>query len=395
VALLGLAILLGLAAPARAETPVERSRDAALEQARARMADQIQLSAYDLVDELVYGWTQEPVFDKPTRVVLAQVGVPVGLGTGLQALVENHLSHALIAHPRTRMRPVHCPACTQVVVHSGPRATVVARGIDSPEAFEALGIDGGMHALFVDLEAEGSSLVLRARLTRLSPDLPIVWSRTLTTSSATPALLRDPDALVSAEEAREQYLDALRDRGPVHVVARLGIRTYARPDQGTGGLPPPPFPWLQIGIEAAATPARDWMVDVVFGGSFIPQAYQGLLAETRILRLVTGRSRSHVRPDLYAFFGAAVMTVWGPATGAFQVQPFTTDDLIRSQQGEAPRSLWGSFEVGLDLRLGNRLGVAAYLETLPALRRSQNLGEHVRVLGIGFQSLGTEVVVCF
>jgi hypothetical protein len=177
-------------------------------------------------------------------------------------------------------------------------------------------------------------------------------------------------------------------------VARLGIRTYAQPnsDQGT---PPPPFLWVELGGEYATNDAQAWLASVVVGGSFIPQAYQGLLVESRFEHLLSGRARSHVRPDLYGFVGAGVMTVWGPATASFRNEIVTTDELLTASEGKAPRYTLGMMQVGLQLRLGNRVGLGAYLETLPFTRNSNNIGRHVRVLGVSFQSLGTEVSLWF
>ena len=74
---------------ARAQTaPVTDGQKAQVEALRAEVAGQIQLRAFDLLDELVYGWNQKPVFDKDTAVVLADVTVPVGFGSGLQSLIE-------------------------------------------------------------------------------------------------------------------------------------------------------------------------------------------------------------------------------------------------------------------------------------------------------------------
>jgi hypothetical protein len=386
------AVVLGLS-EARAETPLEEAQKAELNRVRADVADQVQLTAYDLIDELVYGWVSEPVFEKPTPVVLASVTVPVGLGTGLQALIENHLSSVLAHNPTSHMQLVHCPTCTAVLVHSGPEGTIVSRGIDNPAVLAELGGGTGQHALFVDIEAEGSWLVLRARLTQLTPELPIVWSHTLATSTSTPALLRESTLLKSAAEARQEYLNVLRSRGPLIFPLRFAVRTYKQPDDG--GIGPPPFVWLQSGAELGATSTRAWTASLMVGYSFVPQAYQGILGQARISRLVTGRARSLTRPDLYVFAGAAVMTVWGDATGSFQKRTPNLDQLLTDADRDPPRHSFGTLQAGLDLRLGNRIGMSTFLETIPDLADSENMGDYVRIAGVGFQSLGTEVTFWF
>lgn len=390
---IGLGLAMG-ARPALAVSPTERTQQAELERLRAAVADEIQLSVYDLIDELVYGWSKDPVFDKTTPVVLAGVSVPVGLGTGLAALAENHLASVIGQNPATNVQFVYCPTCTAVVVHSGPEATVLSRGIDDPAVLEALGAETGRHALFVDIEAEGTWLVLRARLTRLTPELPIVWSHTLASSASTPSLLRQPHDLKSAQEARQEYLDALRERGPITVPLRFVVRTYDQPGDDSG-VPPPPFLWLQSGVELGTTEARAWTSSLLVGYSFIPQAYQGLMAQARLSRLLTGRARSLTKPNLYGFVGAAVLTVWGPATAPFQDDVLSADDILTVLAGDDPRTTFGGLHAGLDLRLGERIGFSSFLETLPAHADNQNLGTYIRVAGIEFQSLGTEVSFCF
>ncbi len=394
MAAVALALLVALLSSAQA-SPIEDARDAELERVRGQVANQVQLSAYDLLDEMVYGWTAEPVFANPTPVVLAGVTVPVGLGTGLQGLLENHLSALLLENPGSNVELVHCPSCTAVVVHSGPEGTVVSRGLDNPEVLQELGGASGRHALFIDIEAEGTWLVLRARITRLTPELPIVWSHTVSTSASTPALLRQPQHLKSAEEAREEYVDTLESRGVVTVPLRLGVRTYAQPEGNGAGTPPPPFPWLQSGVELSPTGSQVWVSSFVLGYSFIPQAYQGLMGQARISRLLTGRYRSLTRPDLYLFGGAAVMSVWGPATGSFSNETLTADQILTSLQGDDPRATFGALHLGLDARIGNRVGIAVFLETLPGFYDSRNLGRYLTFAGLEAHSLGTEVSFCF
>ena len=386
-----IALLLGLATAGE----LEDARDAELTRARGEVANQVQLSAYDLLDELVYGWATEPVFASPTPVVLASVTVPVGLGTGMQGLLENHLANLLIENPATNIQLSHCPSCTAVVVHSGPEGTVVSRGIDNPEVLEDLGGATGKHALFIDVEAEGTWLVMRARITRLTPDLPVVWSHTLSTSASTPALLRQPQNLKSAEQAREEYVDVLEATGPVSVPLRLGVRTYAIPQGNNAGTAPPPFLWLQSGVELSPTGAQLWTASFLAGYAIIPQAYQGLMGQARISRLLTGNYRSLTRPDLYLFVGAAAFSVWGPATGSFSNQRLNADQVLINNTGGDPRATFGGFHVGLDARLGNRVGVSVFLETLPGFQNSRNLGRYRTLGNIEFHSFGTEVTFWF
>ena len=44
---------------------------------------------------------------------------------------------------------------------------------------------------------------------------------------------------------------------------------------------------------------------------------------------------------------------------------------------------------------GNRIGASMFLETMPALANSANLGTYLRIGSINFQSLGTEVAFWF
>lgn len=372
----------------------DRVQRAQLERIRAEVAGEVQLAAFDLVDELVLGWTTEPAFSQPTAVVLADVTVPVGLGTGLEALIENHLSDVLLHNPSSHVRMVHCPRCTSIVVHSGPEGTVLSRGVDQPEALAKLGEDSGKHALFIDVEAEGSWLVLRARLTQLTPELPVVWSRTLAASTSTPAMLRAADDLKTVDEAREDYLQALRGGGIVTIPLRFTVRSYERSyNQLVAGAPP--FLWLQSGVELAPTDARTWTSSFLVGYSVVPQAYQGLMGQARFSRLLTGRARSLTRPDLYGFVGGAVMTVWGPSAASFRQRTLTVDEVLTDTAGDDPRATFATLQFGADLRLGNRVALSSFLETIPSLRFSDNFGEYIWFLGLPWQTFGTEVAFCF
>ena len=387
--------LLLTSAMARAEDPaVVAAQQAQVESLRAEVAGQVQLQAYDLLDELVYGWTTAAPFAVETPVVLADVSVPVGFGSGLQALVENHFISAVLKNPRTHVTLAHCPQCTAMTVRSGAKGTVIARGVDEPETLAAAGaLSGSRHALFLDFELEGASLVLRARITSLEPALPIVYAKTLTTSTSSPALLRSEDHLKSASEARKEYLDALQGRSLYVLPARVGIRTY----KAETGAPvvADPFFWLQLGAEAALSQSRAWTGSVSVGFSWTPQLHTAYLVQARISRLLTGSVTSLTHPDVYGFLGASVISVHGPGALLFRDGAPTVADIEAALTNGQPQSTFAAFQIGLEVRIKNRLGAAVFTEASPALNNARAIGNYLDLGVVRFQSLGAEVSVCF
>jgi hypothetical protein len=381
-------------AVAAQESTLSDAQRAQLEALRGEIAAQIQLQAYDLLDELVFGWTEQPVFALETPLVLADVSVPVGFGSGMRALVENHFASLIVKNPRTRLALTHCPQCTSIVVHSGARGTIVSRGVDEPEALSTAGtLSGSRHALFLDFEVEGSSLVLRARITSLEPTLPIIYAKTLSTSTSSPALLRSGERLKSAAEAHREYVDALQGRGLYLVPIRIGVRAYAA--GSSAPVSATPFPWLQMGVEGSLTQARSWMGSFSVGFSWLPELHTGVLAQGRLSRLLSGSASSLTGPDLYAFVGGSLIFIRGNGALVFKDTIPDLDDLLGQLTGDAPDATFGAFQLGLELRLKNRIGVGFFLESLPTMGDAPAIGDYVDLGLIQFHSLGVEVSVCF
>ncbi len=381
--------LLALPCAARADRPsLPESQRAQLEELRTEVGGQLQLQAYDLLDELVYGWSQTPVFGTETPVVLAGVSVPVGNGSGLEALLENHFFSLVLRAPQGRVRLAHCPQCSARVVHSGAKGTILSRGVDTPEALSAAAAGAqARHALFLDFEIEGSALVLRARITALEPALPLVYARTLSLSTSTPALLRSGEQLKSAAQAHQEYVDTLAGRGLFVVPFRLGIRTYANGSAPTARTPP--LIWLMAGFETGLTQAKAWTGSVSLGFSWLPQSHTAWMGQARVSRLLTGSAVSLTAPDLYLFIGGSVAFIQGISATHFTDQP---------QQAEEPenrRASLGSYQVGLEVRVRNRLGLSAYLEASPALNDLPTVGSYIDLGVAKFQSFGVEVTFCF
>lgn len=388
-----------LALPARADDPsVTDAQRAQLEHLRAEIAGQIQLQAYDLLDELVYGWTQQPIFGTDTPVVLAGVSVPVGFGSGLEALVENHFASLVVKNPRGRVVLAHCPQCTALVVHSGAKGTIVSRGVDQPEALIKAGLlSGSRHALFLDFEAEGSALVLRARITSLEPALPIVYARTLSTSTSSAALLRSGERLKSAAEARQEYLDALQGRSVFLIPMRIGMRTYAQGNSFNGlAVASPPMLWLQVGAEVSITQARAWTASFSGGATWMPDLHSGWMAQARVNRLLSGKASSLTFPDLYGFVGGSLISLYGPGALLFQGQTPTANDLINAALGVSkPSVMFAAFQLGLELRVKNRIGVGVFLESAPGLDSAEAIGNYLDIGFVRFHSFGVEASFCF
>lgn len=392
------ALCLALDAPpaaAAGRSAIEDAQEAQLDALRAQVASQIQLQAFDLLDELVFGWTQAPVFAKPTPVVLADVTVPVGLGTALEALIENHFASLVLAHPKSNVVLAHCPQCSGIVVHSGAAGTVVSRGVDAPEALaQAGGLAGSRHAVFIDFEAEGASLVMRARVTAIEPALPILFARTISSAGSASALLRAGDHLKSAAEARREYLDALEGRGTFTVPVRVAVRSYAT--SYASPINAVPFLWLQAGVEAGLTQARVWTASFSLGYTWMPESHSGWLAQARLARLVSGMTRSLTQPDVYLFLGASAISLEGPTAALFKKDmPDVNDVLALIDPTRELRVTFAAWQLGLEVRIKNRISAGAYLEALPALNEAPALGNYLDLGITKFQTMGAEVSFCF
>ncbi len=385
-------VLPGLAAAADLE--LKEAQKVQLETLRAQVAGQLQLQAYDLLDELVIGWVTTPPFSLATPVVLADVSVPVGFGSGLQALIENHFGALLMKNPGTRVTLAHCPQCTALVVSSGAKGTIVSRGVDQPEVLsDASKASGARHAIFLDFEVEGSSLVLRARITSLEPALPIVYAKTLSTSTAASVLLRTPEHLKTAEEAHQEYLDAIEGRGIFLVPVRVGVRTYQTRSES---LRVPPFVWLSVGIEASLNKGRAWTGSFSVGLSWAPELHVAWMAQARVARLISGSVVSLTRPDLYLFVGGAVISVYGQGALAFKSRIPTIEQLTALfRNGAEPNQSMGTVQLGLELRVKNRIGLVLFVESAPGINDSETIGKYLDLGPLSIHTIGVEVSFCF
>ncbi len=395
-------LAVGLGAPALAqesgsEVSPDEERQAQVERLRAEIANEVQLEAYDLLDELVFSWMKAPPFAQPTPVVLADVIVPIGFGSGLEALIENHLAQLLINNPECNVRLAHCPSCHALIVHSDAQGTVISRGVDSPKALAKVrGLAAAEHAMFLDFEAEGATLVLRTRITSLTDELPIVHARTLSTATLVAPMLRSPTQLKSAEDARKDYMQLLEGRGPIMIPVRLSLTAFAPGDNATLSVPVP-VPWLQVGAEMSIGSARAWTGSLAVGGTFIPTVYTGGMVQGRVYRLLSGSSFSLTRPNVYVFLGGTLAGLQGPAAAILAP---TDDPPIIDFLGTLVT--YPSVQAGIELRVSNRIIVGVFADSMPTLQTAQNVGNWLDQLGLGMDygvvqinSIGVEAAFAF
>ena len=360
-----------------------------IDDARSQIANQLHLQAYDLIDQMVYEWSNNPIFEKPTAVVVAAVNAPLGLGSGLMALLENHLYAVVIGNPKTNLLLVQCSACTDMMIHSGKEGTVLSRGIDQPGILERHLNTAPDFALYVDLEAEGASLVLRVRLTKIEPKRPIIWAKSYTPTIGSSALLRSTSPLVSAEDARNEYLSVLRGEGPIAIPLKFTLHTFASGENDT--INPPLF-MLQTGIEITPTFARAWAASFTGGMIYLPDTYIGLHGQARVYRLISGNYRSLTSPDVYLFMGADITTVSGESIASLTPEETSLTDLLTATNPNLkPRATFGGFQLGLEVRVNNKIGVTVGLKSIPSLRDSPTMGDFLKTAFMDFQSLSTEV----
>jgi len=390
------------AATSDASAPVlTEEQEEELSRLRSEIAGGIQLRAFDLLDELVASWNAKPVFATDTPVILAGVTVPLGFGSGLEALIENHFAELVVKNPDGHVKLAHCPQCSALIVHSGQKGTIVARGIDEPEALAKAGVaSGSLRAIFLDFEAEGSALVWRARITSIEPSLPIVYARTISTTTASAALLRTGEPLLTAEQAHQEYVDDLQSKGPILVPFTVGIRTFASPqDTGDGnlGIATVPQVWVMGGGEVALTQARAWTAGVSVGATWVPAIQTGAMLQGRVARLLSGNASSLTNPDLYGFVGLSATDLQGPGALVLRDKTPTTAALLAALTGSTEASsIWAAGQIGALLRVKNRISLAAYTEVAPTLTTATGVGTYLDLFGIvRFQSVGAEVSFCF
>ncbi len=372
--------------------PMTNEEASLIESSRATFAHELHLMASDLIDDLVYQWTQSPPFDSKTKVVLLAVNIPMGLNARLEAFLENHFFNLITLHPESNLIPVYCAACTSLTTLAQNGQTVLGRGIDVlPDLAKDLGkSEKNAVGLYLDFDIETSDLVLRSRLVSLDSDRRIVGAYTASTSSSNPPLLREMNPLVSTGEAREAYLNVLKNRSPVAIPIRFSIDFFQPASEDETSISLPPMLWTQLGLETWVSRRREWLGGIMLGVSSFPRTYDAKSVSARLSRLLSD-TYSLVSPNYYWYLETGYFEVEGPAATIFEAHDrLTPRDILDQANGteHRPKAAEGKIKIGLELRFRQLYSAEVFGEQLPNQSKNENLGKtfgvfHAWGMGMG------------
>ena len=351
----------------------------------------VRLMAADLVDEMVYSWSQSSPLAERAKLVLADVAAPVGLDDRFNILVENRLYELLKHNPQINVDVAHCGPCTRLIAKSTPSGTIIARGIDQPEVLAQLQSGSpGRQALSLDFEAAGRDLVLRAQIYTLTAEQKILWAQTYSTSMSAKRALRDAAPLISLAEAQEQQRQILARRDPLEIVTRLTLRNFNVND--SAGVTAAPLPVIEQSFEAVPLPRRHLRAAVTVGFSSIDASMGAWSVGGHLGTLLLRSSPSWTQPDLYATFGAHYVRLRGPGALPFAGEQvnFSTLNADLSE----PRAAIVTYRLALEAHVKHRLGMLTFVEAIPTLGpSSKKVIVERSLLGIPYRDWGIGMVI--
>ncbi len=374
--IIGVLLICGAASRARAE---DGDRELA-NRARGAAAMQLQLMASDLLDELVYGWTRESPLDGKFKLVIMGVNVPIGLNAQLASLLETHINELIIKNPETGLIPVYCGACTAVTTYAIRDKTVIARGADIPEVAATLK-DKAAYALYLDFEGQGAQLVLRASIVRLE-DHRLVYGKSLATGSSQPSSLRSAEHLVSAGEARREYISILEGRKRMNL--SLGLRVNIIQAE-TNVVAATPFVWATVGMETYVNHRKKWLADFRLGVASLKGEHNAWQLSSRLYRHLWLDESDLSKPDVYFFAGPTYWEISGPGAVLFKerkkLQAGTIAARLAGKDYQSKAHNIGMV-LGLETRIAEFMRMGAFIETFLNQSDNQNLKRNIQSYGL-------------
>ena len=164
----------------------------------------------------------------------------------------------------------------------------------------------------------------------------------------------------------------------------------------TSSVPPIPQVWIEAGAEIALTQARAWTASLQLGVTWFPEVQTGAMLQGRIARLFSGDASSLTNPDIYGFVGGTIIVMQGAGALTFRDKTPNIADILGAATGVSnPQAIWGAGQVGLMMRVKNRIAIDVYAEAAPTLGNATGIGNYIDLGITKVQSVGGEVSFCF
>lgn len=347
----------------------------------------IRFMGTDLVDEMVFSWLKKPPFREVSAVTLVELSAPLGLDERFSDLVENRLYELLRSHPELPLSIVYCGICRQFVTYSSQKATVLGRGIDNPQVFDGLLLEGeNKKALSLKFEAQGKDLVLFAYIFELKSPQKILWAERYSQSSSSRTLLRQPYPLISMDDAKKEQNMILQGREPYELVTRIVVRQYSLEKKE---LILPPLIFLEQNIDSILLPDRKRRASFGFGFMSIKNYIEAWTVSTRILNLLIENHPSLYQPDFYWFVGFSYTRMRGDGARPYGDKQVDFDRIL--DPTNEPKATLTSWMLGLETHVKYRYGFHAFIENTPLLNGNDHFKSE-SLLGIPYHAFGAGMV---
>ena len=251
-----------------------------MERSRLTAANQIQLYAVDMIDDLIYEWITNPPFNEATNLSLVSLDVPMGLNPRMKGILENHFYSLMAEHGETGIAISHCRSCTQLTAYNSGSQTIYGQGYDVLPR-NKLTLPQNAKLLFLDFSVDDHYMILRVKVVDDTPRKQVLYAKTIVKSSSEAPLLREDKNIVSKKQAREQYLKMLKKDYVYAVPLTLDVYSFEAADDAQVGIIP--MVWWDISVEGGASMDRTWLFSAGAAFAYLPDSYAAFRMSGRLL----------------------------------------------------------------------------------------------------------------
>ena len=356
-----------------------------MERSRLTAANQIQLYAIDLIDELIYEWRKNPPSYGGENLSLVSLDVPMGLNSKMRGIVENHFYSLIANYSDIGIRMSHCRSCTQLTAYNNGFQTTYGQGYDVLPT-QKLGLPEKSKLLFLDFSVEDHYMVLRAKIVNNSAKREILYAKTIVKSSSEAPFLRDDKNIISKQEARDKYIKMLKKDFVYSFPLSIDVYSFEAASDAAVGIIP--LVWWDISVEGGASYDRRWLFSSGVAAAYIPDNYSGFRVSGRLLYRLDSGYYSMARPRLYIFSDLAFSRITGSGvTALVDDSLLTPDNIIANAEDDTTNleTLMIGLKLGLQIRINRLYRFSAYIQSLPTEEGNANLSSSV------IKSYGAEV----